>query len=398
MQDEREAYVLVPNADRTAMLANEGRLPCVSSSLGVAGAIAVLRSAYSLAVPYLRPARILWGEESGKGGAALYEFDAPCGDWAPPTTLSWLPLGEADPARLVPPSLAPYAEKWLAIAGGAPIPERRPPWARPGWLAEASTWIEESSTECGLRQTMPLEVVKQWPLSSVLRCETDGGCVYFKAVFSLFRHEPALTWELAKNHPSVVSEMLAVDETRGWMLMRELSGSLLGDQSAHTWAGALRAAAEVQRAWAARTEELFELGAHDRRLAMLGAEIGSAFEAAEISAVGRAIAELGRRCEELNEGLLPHTLVHGDLHPWNVMVDGDELRIFDWSDACVSHPLFDLPTFLQPAGDEAAREAVLNTYLGAWADLAVARRASRGLSACAAACPCPPRDQLSADH
>ena len=99
-------------------------------------------------------------------------------------------------------------------------------------------------------------------------------------------------------------------------------------------------------------------------------EIGSAFEAAEISGVERAIAELERRCEELNEGLLPHTLVHGDLHPWNVMVDGDELRIFDWSDACVSHPLFDLPTFLQPAGDEAAREAVLNTYLGAWADLA----------------------------
>ncbi len=52
------------------------------------------------------------------------------------------------------------------------------------------------------------------------------------------------------------------------------------------------------------------------------------------------------------------------------MVDADELRIFDWSDACVSHPLFDLPTFLQRADDEGARPSMLDAYLGAWADLA----------------------------
>ena len=52
------------------------------------------------------------------------------------------------------------------------------------------------------------------------------------------------------------------------------------------------------------------------------------------------------------------------------MVVGDELRIFDWSDACVSHPLFDLPTFLQRAEDESARKSLLETYLRAWADLA----------------------------
>ena len=96
----------------------------------------------------------------------------------------------------------------------------------------------------------------------------------------------------------------------------------------------------------------------------------SVFEAAGLTDSERAVAELQSRCEELGEGPLPQTLVHGDLHPWNVMVDGDDLRIFDWSDACVSHPLFDLPTFLQRADDESARESMLETYLGAWADLA----------------------------
>ena len=50
------------------------------------------------------------------------------------------------------------------------------------------------------------------------------------------------------------------------------------------------------------------------------------------------------------------------------MVDGDDLRIFDWSDACVSHPLFDLPTFLERCDDAAARERMLDAYLDVWSD------------------------------
>jgi len=367
MQSERDTYVLVPNAARSAMLVRDGRLPCVTSLPGAAGVIEALRSTYSLAVPYLRPARILPAEEESKAGSALYEFDAPAAEWEVPTVLRWLALAEADPAGLSPPRLEPYVEKWLAIARGAPVPEGRAPWARPGWLTEASEWLESSIAEADLQQTEPIELVEQWPLPCVLRCATDGGPVYLKAVFSTFRHEPSLTQALGKEHPRLVPEILAVDLSRGWMLMRELPGSLIGELGVETWADALRAAAGVHRA---RTSELFELGAHDRRLAALAIEIKSAFEAAGMAGNAPAIRELESRCEELGEGPLPQTLVHGDLHPWNVMVDGDELRIFDWSDACVSHPLFDLPTFLQRADDERARESMLDAYLGAWSDLA----------------------------
>ena len=370
MQSERDTYVLVPNAARSAVLLHEGRLPCVTSRLGTAGVLEALRSTYSLAVPYLRPARILRGDEGGKAGSAISEFDAPDVEWELPAGLGWLTVADADPSRLSPPGLEPYVEKWLAIARGAPVPEKRPPWARPGWLAEATAWLETSIAEADLHQTEPVEVVKQWALSSVLRCGTDGGRVYLKAVFSTFRHEPALTQALAKEHAKLVPEVLAVDLSRGWMLMRELSGSLIGELEVETWADALRAAAGVHRAWPARTSELLELGAHDRRLAALAVEIESAFEAAGPTNSERAVAQLQSRCEDLGEGPLPQTLVHGDLHPWNVMVDGDELRIFDWSDACVTHPLFDLPTFLLRADDERARQSMLETYLGAWTDLA----------------------------
>ena len=67
MESERDTYVLVPDGARSAMLVHEGRLPCVTTSRsGAAGVIEALRSTYSLAVPYLRPARILRADDAGQ--------------------------------------------------------------------------------------------------------------------------------------------------------------------------------------------------------------------------------------------------------------------------------------------------------------------------------------------
>jgi hypothetical protein len=372
MEGERNTFVLVPDASRSALLVDGRKLPCVRSRPGAAHVLEALRSAYSLDPPYLRPARILQHDGTQQGVVALYEFDAPAPDWEPRPAMEWLALADADPEPLAPPELAPYVEKWLAIARGAPIPEARPPWARPGWLAEATMWLEASIVEAGLGSNGPVEVVEQWPLSSVLRRGTGDGHVYMKAVFSTFRHEPALTRALAEEHPTLVPEVLAVDVSRGWLLMRELNGVQIGDLDVEEWTDALRAAAGFHRHWSERTSELLALGAHDRTLATLVSEIRAAVEEAALEAPDGVVSELERRCGELGECALPQTLVHGDFHPWNVMVDGDDLRIFDWSDACVSHPLFDLPTFLLRASDESARESMLEAYLEIWTDLASA--------------------------
>jgi Ser/Thr protein kinase RdoA (MazF antagonist) len=170
----------------------------------------------------------------------------------------------------------------------------------------------------------------------------------------------------------LVPEVLAVDVPRGWMLMRELRGMQIGENGVERWGDAAAAIARIHRDWSARYDELLVLGAQDRTLAGLAAEIRPTFDAVEIASEEGVASELERRCEELALGPLPQTLVHGDFHPWNVMVDGDELRIFDWSDACISYPLFDLPTFLERAEDEGAREALLQTYLAAWRDVASA--------------------------
>jgi hypothetical protein len=370
MPGERDIYVLVPNESGDAVLVEGGRLPCVRGGRGAAGAIEAVRRAYGLDAPYLRLGGYVGHRPDQVPVAALQEFDAPTTDWEPPSGLAWLRVEEADPETLALPELARQVERWLAIAGGAPVPEKRPPWARPGWFTEACGWLDERVAEAGLARNGSIEVVEQWAISSVLRCGTDDGPVYLKAAFSIFRHEPAVTRTLASRYPTLVPDVLAVDVPRAWMLMRELPGTQLGDEGVGRWSDAARAIARIHRDWSDRGDDLVALGAQDRALAGLASQIRPAFDAVEIAGDEWVLSDLERRCEQLALGPLPQTLVHGDFHPWNVMVDGEELRIFDWSDACVSHPFFDLPTFLERAENEAAREALLQTYLAGWGGVA----------------------------
>lgn len=366
MTGERDHYALVPNAARSALLVDGTEVPQARGRPGAARVLEAFRRAYLLEAPYLRPSRLLRGE-NGRPVGGLHELDAPESAWQPPAGTAWLSLDDVEPEALAPPELAADVERWILEQRGASVPEQRPPWARTGWFSEASRWMEEQAATLGFRPGGRVEIVEQWPLSSVLRLEIDGGRIYLKAVFSVFHHEPAVTQTLATRHPTAVPDVLAADPNLGWMLMRELRGSQIEELGHERWGEALVAAARIQQGWIGRDEELFALGAPDRRLAVLQAEIEAAFDKAGVPRT-RNVSELERRCTELARGPLPQTLIHGDLHPGNVMVDGIDVRIFDWSDACVSHPLFDLPTFLPRCDDISARAAMLNAYLDTWAD------------------------------
>ena len=63
-------------------------------------------------------------------------------------------------------------------------------------------------------------------------------------------------------------------------------------------------------------------------------------------------------------------LVHGDLHTGNVAVRDGHHTIFDWTDACVAHPFFDLVTILGSARRfpdiPDARMRMRDAYLSQW--------------------------------
>jgi phosphotransferase family enzyme len=246
-------------------------------------------------------------------------------DEEPVLRLHVFDVGDAVPHEAeVPAPLQPAFDRWLAEQRGAPVPRLRAAWARPGWLAAAEAW-----TGCELRPH------RMWPLSAVLSGVLGGERVFLKAVFPLFHHEPAITEALAREHPGAVPEVLRLDHERGWMLMRELRGEVATESVPASFAPAVREHARIQRAWSRRPGELLALGAQDR-------------------------------AQEWPETGLPVTLAHGDFHGGNVVVDEGRATIFDWSDACVAHPLIDLHTFLFFDVPEADRDSFLDAYAEGW--------------------------------
>ena len=310
-------YALVPHEDRSGVLTADGVLPAVAATRFRSAIVAeTLERELALRAPYLRASAVVRDDE-GHAVTALHEFDAP----RSPPRGSWAAIDEAP--GLVPVELRDAAERWLAEQRGAPIPPQRAPWARPGWLIEAETWIAEA-----VDLVAPPRLHEQWALSSVLRAATADGIAYFKASFSLFPHEPVVTAALSRVHPGRVPAVLAVDPGRGWLLMRELGGEVLGDLDRSRWPAAAPLLRSIHEAWSGRSDDVLALGVEDRRLRQDDVP-------EELRPDLDALPELG----------FADTLVHGDFHPWNVVAGPDGLVLADWSDACLTNPLFDLVTF-----------------------------------------------------
>ena len=126
-----------------------------------------------------------------------------------------------------------------------------------------------------------------------------------------------------------------------------------------------------------RRSELAGLGLPARSLTDLAASVDGADRGAALLermgpeladrwlAAAPALVESCLRLDAIGPG---PTLVHGDLHPWNVVHGEGTTRIFDWSDAALSHPFIDLATYVFRTKDVAARRTMVDAYLAAWSD------------------------------
>ena len=259
-----------------------------------------------------------------------------------------------------------------------PAPER-PPWARRGWFPEAAAWIVDTLARHGRSIRGPVEQISSWCISSILRVETDGGRVYFKATARspLFADEGTVTRGIAELFPGNVPRPIAVDPERRWMLLDDF-GPVVGWQAdVETRVEVLSTFGRMQLEAASRQDELFALGLLDRRPAWLAAEIASllespdalGLEAGEVDDLGTLIPRFVEACDRLADGAVPDSLVHGDLHLSNVARDGGHYVFFDWTDACLTHPFLDLLVVLFEEDPE-LRDTLLDAYLGVWAEFA----------------------------
>lgn len=225
-------------------------------------------------------------------------------------------------------------------------------WTEPDWLAEAKAWIEAQVPVAG-----EIEQPHVRPWSTVMRVPTADGDLWFKAVTALHRFEPALTALLAQLLPDRVPELVAVDGERAWMLMRD-GGTRLRDLPATVehWEALLPRYAELQIAAAPRADELLDVGVPDFRLdklprlveEMLAQQPGG-LSAADHQLMLDRLPELESMTRELAAHGIAETVQHDDLHDGQVFVRDDRYVVFDWGDACVSHPFHTLTVTLRAA-------------------------------------------------
>ena len=251
-------------------------------------------------------------------------------------------------------------------------PERLEPWQRERWFEEAASWV---------RTTVPrvtsVEQYASWCGSMLLRVETDGGRCYLKAAPRYFREEGAMTAMLAERFPDVVPRPMAIDVERGWMVLRDFGDALVGSEAPEHWEGALDTIVSIQRTSVPVIDDLLRTGCRDRRPAMLLSQIDALVEGrlgpipdGYPTRLRDAIPRFEELRAELEASPIPDTLVHGDFHADNVVIEGGRYVIFDWTDACIAHPFVDLLTFLHtfgpPTTDAVVRDRLLNRYLDGW--------------------------------
>lgn len=235
------------------------------------------------------------------------------------------------------PATAPYS----------PLPHARP-WQQPGWFRETLSWLETMLGET----VTGLEQVSSNDLAAVLRVKTASRTVYLKA--SETELEAALSAHLAARHSDLTPAVIAWDASRNLLLTQDCGARLSETADLKRWREAVRKLAYFQRA--ADSDALKALGCPSHSFADL-AERATLFlqddailqtwglKAEQIKALNEHLPYIVRAHERVERLELPLLPAHGDAHPMNIL-GGCGAALFDWSEACIAHPLLDVGWFL----------------------------------------------------
>lgn len=231
-------------------------------------------------------------------------------------------------------------------------------WKDPAFVDQIHAWIRSQVAVTG---TIEQTHVQIW--STVFRVPTADGTLWAKAPDHA--SEASLLQILAAARPDLVSEVVAIDTDRGWMLLRDAGTRLreildVTPDLSH-WESVLAGYAELQVVMMQHTDRMLAIGVPDFRLEGLPARVASLLDAEEflmldepdgLSTDAREelraqLPEIAALCAELAAYGIGPSIQHDDLNDGNVFLGGGAYRIVDWGDACVSHPFHTLTVTLR---------------------------------------------------
>jgi len=228
------------------------------------------------------------------------------------------------------------------------------PFGRPGWIKELTSWVQHEVQPYGFRLSGEFRQLNASPTFALLRLQTNGPALWFKAVGGPNQREFPVSVALARLFPEFVPEVIATHSTwKGW-LTSEVAGSPLDQvRDACAWERAAQTLAELQIASLGKTDQLLGAGCRDLRATSLLRWVDPFMEVmtqlmeqqrkTPPSVLGKEeMRKLGRQVKHAltawAQSNVPDTLGHLDLNPGNILASVDQCIFLDWAEAYVGPP------------------------------------------------------------
>lgn len=234
-------------------------------------------------------------------------------------------------------------------------------------MASAHAWLRSACARDGREIRGAIDQMHTWPWSTVFRARTPRGVVFLKCCGPSQAHEPRLTSLLQQVAPRDVPTVIARHPRRDWMLLedggRKIREVVRGRALLREWERILPRYAAIQIALMERGREMRATRTPDHRLPRLvplvraiirddSVTMRSGYDqlsASDRRRIAATLPAIEQRAAELDELGIGATIQHDDLHDGNVLRRGSRTVVFDWGDACVSHPFLSLTIALRVA-------------------------------------------------
>jgi len=237
------------------------------------------------------------------------------------------------------------------------------PFGKLGWFEDVRRWVREVIEPLGMRLVDRFRQLNASPAFSLIRFETEGPAVWFKAVGQPNLREYSVTLALARLLPRFLPRLIAArPEWNGWLAL-EADGTLLADQSGPAaWVAAAHALAELQIDSLGKSLHLLEAGARDLRPRTLADRIEPFFpliaqlmqQQAKVPPKPLSRDELQKlsacvlaALTILEDADFPSALGSLDINPGNLVCTPTGSVFLDWAEAFVGHPFLTFQYFLE---------------------------------------------------
>jgi hypothetical protein len=276
-------------------------------------------------------------------------------------------------------------------------------FARFGWLADLKTWVEQVIRPLGLTLTGKFRQLNGTATFSLIRFETNGPAVWFKAVGHPNLREFSTTIALANVFPTAVPRLIGVrEESNAWLSLEAPGVSLADFKSIAEWESSAAAFARLQTTATHLSCDLLQAGARNLTASAFGdlvepvfGRIASAMEQqSKPTPEPLRPSELDTLKTEVQEALylvsrlgIPDSLGHFDLNPANIRISQDACIFLDWAEAYVGNPFLSLHPFLEHCRrsfpwNVDLEERITSAYAEPWSVLISSHAANEGMRLC----------------